>query len=329
MSVINKKEKLDINKIDLNDSKTLELFKNANTSGIFQFESMGMINFLRELKVISFNELVDAIALYRPGPRDMIPSYIARKNNKERITYIVKELEPILSGTYGIMIYQEQVLEILRVIGGYSYAEADIIRRAMSKKKASVIEGERNKFIKGVTSKGYSESVGIELYEQIIKFSNYGFNKSHSVVYSVVAFQMAFLKAHYPLYFMVYLLNMNKSSEKVKEYIDESKLYDIDFEKISINKSNKEFIIEDNKIIIPFSIIKNIAGNVCEEIVNEREKGLFKSFYDFMIRCYHSSVNKRVVISLIECGAFDEFNLNKKELIENMDIVLNYVSLCI
>ena len=328
VSEINKIEKFNINSINLDDTKTLELFRSAHTSGIFQFESSGMMNFLRELKASSFNTLIDAIALYRPGPRDMIPTYIRRKNGIEKITYPVKELERILSSTYGVMIYQEQVLEILRVIGGYSYAEADIIRRAMSKKKASVIEKEKSKFINGVISKGYDSKVGLDLYEQIIKFSNYGFNKSHSVVYSVVAFQMAYLKVHYPLFFMSNLLNMNKSSEKIKEYIDESKLYGIEFINISINKSYRDFIIENNKIIIPFSIIKNIATNVCEEIIIEREKGLFKSFYDFMIRCYHGSVNKRVVTSLIECGVFDEFNINKKEIISNFDIILNYVSLC-
>ena len=328
VSEINKHEKLDINKIDLNDSKTLELFRNAHTSGVFQFESSGMMNFLRQLKVNSFNTLVDAIALYRPGPRDMIPSYIARKEGKEKITYAVKDLEPILSSTYGIMIYQEQVLEILRVIGGYSYAEADLIRRAMSKKKASVIEKNKEKFINGVISKDYSKEVGINLYDQIIKFSGYGFNKSHSVVYSVVAFQMAYLKINYQLYFMNYLLNMNKSSEKIKEYIDESRLYHIDFEKISINNTSYDFTIKDNKILIPLSIIKGISINVCEEISIEHNKSKFNSFYDFMIRCYGKSINKKVVTSLIECGAFDEFNVNKRELINNFEIILNYVSLC-
>jgi len=325
---INKKDNIDINKIDFNDKKTLELFKTGKTSGVFQFESSGMINFLKQLKIDSFDTIIDAIALYRPGPREMIPTYIKRKDKKEKITYIVKELEPILKSTYGVMIYQEQVLEILRAVGGYSYAEADIIRRAMSKKKKDIIEKEKSRFISGVISKGYTESIALELYNQIIKFSNYGFNKSHSVVYSVVAFQMAYLKAHYPLYFMTYLLNMNKSSYKVKEYLTEAKLYNIEIEKISINKSHKDFIIENNKIVLPFSLIKNIATNVSEEIITEREKGPFKSFYDFMIRCYQRSVNKRVVISMIKCGVFDEFNVNKKEIIENFDIILNYVSLC-
>ena len=319
---------IDINNIDLNDKKTLDLFKHAYTTGIFQFESSGMMAFLKSLEVDSFDTLVDAIALYRPGPREMIPEYIARKKGTSKITYEVKELEPILKSTYGIIIYQEQVLEILRTIGGYSYAEADIIRRAMSKKNYSVIENEKEKFTSGVIKNGYSEKVANDLYDLIIKFSSYGFNKSHSFVYSLVAFQMAYLKINYTLYFMKNLLNMNKQAEKLKEYIDEAKILGISFENISINKSCYDFIIDNNKLVLPLSIIKSIAVNVCDEIETERSKGPFKSFYDFMIRCYGKSVNKKVVISLIECGVFDEFNINKKQMVENIDEVLNYVSLC-
>ena len=287
-----------------------------------------MRSFLKALEVDNFNTLVDAIALYRPGPREMIDEYIARKKGKSKITYLVKELEPILKSTYGIIIYQEQVLEILREIGGYSYSEADLIRRAMSKKKASIIENEKEKFTKGVISKGYTKEIAEELYNLIIKFSSYGFNKSHSVVYSLVAFRMAYLKINYTKYFMKNLLNMNKNSEKLKEYIDETKLLKIDFLPISINNSTYEFTIENNHLRLPFSMIKTIALQVSEEITTERNKGKFKDFYDFMIRCYGKSVNKRVIVSLIECGAFDEFNLNKKQTIKNLDEILNYVTLC-
>ena len=322
------KMSIDFNNIDLNDKKTLDLFKNAYTTGIFQFESSGMRNFLKALEVDSFNTLVDAIALYRPGPREMINEYIARKKGLKKTTYLVKELEPVLKSTYGIIIYQEQVLEILRTIGGYTYAEADIIRRAMSKKKADVIENEKTKFFEGVKKHGYSESVAKELYDLIIKFSSYGFNKSHSVVYSLVAFQMAYLKINYTLFFMKNLLNMTSQSDKVKEYIDESKILGIEFDKIDINTSSYNFEIKGKKLVLPFRIIKSISLAVCEEITSEREKGKFKSFYDFMIRVYGKSVNRKVVTSLIECGAFDEFNVNKKQLVENMDEILNYVSLC-
>jgi len=319
---------IDIDNINLEDSKTLNLFKNAYTTGVFQFESSGMKNFLKILKVDNFNTLVDAIALYRPGPREMIDEYINRKNGKTKITYIVKELESILSSTYGIIIYQEQVLEILKTIGGYTYSEADNIRRAMSKKKHDVISSEKNKFINGVISKGYTKEIGEELYNLIIKFSDYGFNKSHSVVYSLVAFQMAYLKINYTKYFMKNLLNMGINSDKIKEYIDESKLLGIKFEPININKSSYKFKIYDDKLLLPFSLIKSISINVSNEIEHVRENGEFKSFYDFMIRCYGKIVNKKVIVALIECGAFDVFKLNKNQTIEHLDEILNYVNLC-
>ena len=320
--------KIDINNIDLNDKKTLDLFKKAYTTGVFQFESDGMRSFLKALEVDSFDTLVDAIALYRPGPREMIPEYIDRKKGKKKVTYLVKELEPILKSTYGIIIYQEQVLEILRTIGGYTYAQADLVRRAMSKKNYRIIENEKEKFTEGVINHGYDKSVAEELYNLIIKFSSYGFNKSHSVVYSLVAFQMAYLKTHYTLYFMKNLLNMSSGDTKLKEYIDESKILGLEFEKISINKSSYGFKIDNNKLVYPFSMIKSISLNVCNQIEEERNKGEFKSFYDFMIRCYSSVVNKKVVTSLIECGVFDEFNINKKQMVTNIDEVLNYVALC-
>ena len=198
----------------------------------------------------------------------------------------------------------------------------------MSKKKQSIIENEKQRFMDGVLSKGYTKDIANQLYDLIIKFSSYGFNKSHSVVYSLVAFQMAYLKINYTIFFMKNLLNMNKSSEKLKEYIDEAHLLKLEFEKLSINNSSYEFEIHNNKLVLPFSMIKSIAKNVSEEIEEERSKGKFKSFYDFMIRCYGKSINKRIVVSLIECGAFDEFNINKKQLIDNFDEVLNYVNLC-
>ena len=321
-------DNIDIDNIPLDDKETLSLFKNAYTSGIFQFESSGMRSFLKSLEVDNFNTLVDAIALYRPGPRDNIDEYIKRKKGLKKVEYLVKELEPILKSTYGIIIYQEQVLEILRTVGSFSYSQADNIRRAMSKKKYDLILKEKDKIINGVITKGYNIDIATKLYELIVKFSSYGFNKSHSVVYSKVAYQMAYLKSHYTMYFMKNLLNMNKGSEKLKEYLDEAKILGLLFNKVDINYSEKEFIIKNNHLVIPFSIINSIAYSVSDEIINERSKGLFKDFYDFMIRCYGKSINKRVVISLIECGAFDKFNINKKSYIENIDEIINYVSLC-
>ncbi len=319
---------IDINNIPLDDKKTLDLFKNAYTTGIFQFEKYGMRSFLKALEPDNLDTIIDALAIYRPGPMEMKDEYILRKKGKKKIVYDIPELESISSSTYGIIIYQEQVLEILRTIGGYTYAEADNIRRAMSKKKLDVIESNREKFTTSVINKGYSSKIANDLFNKIVRFAGYGFNKSHSVAYCNLSYKLAYLKANYPIYFMKNLLNNSKNSSSIKEYIDEAKYLGINFEKLNINLSSYNFVQNDNKLVLPFSLIKSISSNVCSVIIDEREKGLFKDFYDFMIRCYGKVVNKKVVVSLIECGVFDIFNLNKKQYVQNIDEVINYVMLC-
>lgn len=319
---------VDINNIDLNDVKTLELFKNAYTSGIFQFESSGMKSFLKDLEVDSFDTLVDAIALYRPGPREMIPLYINRKKKKEDVSYLIPELEEVLKSTYGIIIYQEQVLDILRKIGNFSYSEADVIRRAMSKKNENIILQNKDKFINGVVSHGHSNEIAEKLYDLIIKFSSYGFNKSHSVVYAMVAYQMAYLKANYSAYYFKCLLNMNKGNSGLKELIEEAKILGIKFKNVDINISTNEFEVYNDSIIFPFSILTNITSFIGDLIIEERKKGKFTDFYDFLIRCIDRYINKSVIFTLILSGAFDCFNINKKTVIQNFDIILNYISLC-
>ena len=319
---------IDINNIPLDDKKTLDLFKNAYTTGIFQFEKYGMRSFLKALEPDNLDTIIDALAIYRPGPMEMKDEYILRKKGKKKIVYDIPELESISSSTYGIIIYQEQVLEILRTIGGYTYAEADNIRRAMSKKKLDVIESNREKFTTSVINKGYSSKIANDLFDKIVRFAGYGFNKSHSVAYCNLSYKLAYLKANYPIYFMKNLLNNSKNSSSIKEYIDEAKYLGINFEKLNINLSSYNFVQNDNKLVLPFSLIKSISSNVCSVIIDEREKGLFKDFYDFMIRCYGKVVNKKVVVSLIECGVFDIFNINKKQYVQNIDEVINYVMLC-
>ena len=222
-------KKININSINLDDKKTYEAFSNADTSGVFQFESEGMRNFLKKPKPNNFQDLIAALALFRPGPMANIDTYIARKYGKEKVVYPDKSLEPILKSTYGIIIYQEQIMQILSTMASYSYAESDLIRRAISKKKLNVIEEERSKFITNSIKNGYSKEVAEEVYELIVKFANYGFNKSHSVAYAYVGYQMCFLKTHYPIYFYTALLNFNIGSEtKTKEYIDCLKKLNID-----------------------------------------------------------------------------------------------------
>ncbi|MBE6153315.1 MAG: DNA polymerase III subunit alpha [Firmicutes bacterium] len=327
---IEKKEniKLDLNNIALNDKKTLFVFYSVNTEGIFQFESEGMKSFLKQLKVTSFNDIIAAIALFRPGPMDNIPHYINRKFGKEKIDYIHEDLESILKPTYGIMIYQEQIMQVANIMAGYSLGEADILRRAMSKKKIEILNKEKEKFINNSIKKGYTKEIAEYVYEMILKFANYGFNKSHSVAYSIVAYQMAYLKAHYPKYFISNLLNNVIGSEiKTKDYLLEAKLNKINILEPDINLSLDKYNTEKDGIRCPLSIIKNIGNIVTKEILKERENGEFIDFIDFVKRMYSKTINKKVIESLIEVGCFKKFEYNRKTLIENLDLVINYAEL--
>ncbi|MCI9281367.1 MAG: DNA polymerase III subunit alpha [Bacilli bacterium] len=320
---------LDLNRLNLNDKSILELFSKGDTEGIFQYESSGMRNLMLKLKPTSFSDLVASVALFRPGSMNQIDSFIARKYGKEKITYLHKDLEPILKETYGIIIYQEQVMQILVKIGGYSYAEADIIRRAMSKKKQDIILNDRDHFIKEATKRGYEENIAKGIYDLIIPFAGYGFNKSHSVSYALIGYQMAYLKAKFPMYFITNLLNMSMGSIiKTKEYIDEARKKDIIILKPNINISTNEYLIKDNSLLLPLSSIKNLGINASTEILKERDNnGNFKDYIDFVTRVYGKSVNKKTIISLIDAGVLDSFNVTKKTMIENLDIVVNYADL--
>ncbi len=198
----------------------------------------------------------------------------------------------------------------------------------MSKKNIDIIESNRSEFVNTIINKGYSSTIANNIFDKIVKFAGYGFNKSHSVAYCHFAYKQAYLKANYPSYFMKNLLNNSKNSDHLKEYIDEAKYLGINFEPIDINKSSYDFESYDNSLVMPFSLIKSISINVCNYIVEERKKGEFKDFYDFMIRCYNQIINKKIVVSLLECGAFNKFNINNKAYVNNIDEIINYVSLC-
>ena len=320
--------KLDLNHLDLNDKKTLYIFYSVNTEGIFQFESHGMKSFLKQLKLTSFDDIVAAIALFRPGPMDNIPHYINRKHGKEKVNYINKDLEEILKPTYGIMIYQEQIMKVAQKIAGYSLGEADILRRAMSKKKIEILEKEKEKFISQSIDKGYDEKTATDVYELILKFANYGFNKSHSVAYSFISYQMAYLKAHYTKYFIANLLNNVIGSEiKTNDYMLEAKLNKIKILEPDINISSNKYQTNESGIVCPLSIIKNIGVMVSTEIIKERENGEFKSFLDFVKRTYSKTVNKKVIESLINAGCFKNFEYNRNTLLNNLDLAINYAEL--
>ena len=324
---INKDYNLDIkfDEIPLNDKKALEIFNKADTIGIFQFESDGMINFLRKLKVTSMDDLFAAIALFRPGPMKNIPTYINRKNGKEKVDYIHPSLEKILKSTYGIMIYQEQIMQIAQVMADYTLGEADILRKAMSKKKKDILLKEKEKFTSRAIDKEYDKNLVNKVYDLMLSFAEYGFNKSHSIGYSIVAYKMAYLKAHYPKNFITYLLSMEINDDsKTKQYIYEAKKNGINILCPDINLSDRKYKIEDNGIRYPLSNIRNVGVQGSEFIIKERENGTYTDMYDFVKRCYGKSVTTKTIESLIYAGVFNCFGYNKRTLISNLDLIINY-----
>ena len=327
---IRKQKGIDItfSKIPLDDKKTLKIFYDVKTDGIFQFESDGMKNFLSKLKVSCFDDIVAALALFRPGPMDNIDTYIRRKEGKEKIDYIDSSLEPILKSTYGIIIYQEQIMEIAKVMAGYTYGEADVLRRAMSKKDESKLLKERPKFIEGAVSKGYSLDKANYVFDLILKFADYGFNKSHSVAYAIIGYKMAFLKTYFPMYFLASsLTNVIGNEYKTKMYLQEARSDNIKILCPNINYSSYKYEVVDNSIRCPISIIKNIGKVGYNEIEKEKKNGEFVDFTDFVVRCYSQSLNKKSIISLVLAGCFDEFGYNKKTFVSNLDNIINYAEL--
>ncbi|MBQ6539258.1 MAG: DNA polymerase III subunit alpha [Bacilli bacterium] len=319
------KKEIDFSKIPLDDKEALKIFEEANTCGIFQFESAGMRNFLRKLKPNTFEDIFAAIALFRPGPAVNIDSYIARKHGKERITYPDKSLEPILKNTYGIFIYQEQIMQLARVYAGYSLGEADILRRAMSKKKVDLIKHEEERFIKQSVELGHDEKQAKEIFNLVLNFAGYGFNRSHSVAYSIIAYKMAYLKAHFKeVFFSNLLTNVIGSVEKTNEYLLEVKANQIEIEKPSINKSSDHYIIDNKKIIYPISNIKSIGGVASNTILAEREKGEFIDIFDAFSRLVRAGIGKKTMETLIYADVFREFEFNRATLIFNLDNLFNY-----
>ncbi len=313
--------------IPMNDMEAINIFTSANTIGIFQFDSKGMINFIKKLKPNSFDDIVSAVALFRPGPMNSIDSFIRRKRGLEKIDYIDNSLVNILKPTYGIIIYQEQIMQIVSTMAGYSYGEADVLRRAMSKKKEDVMLSKREDFIKRSTAKGYSIETSTKVYELILKFASYGFNKAHSVSYATLSYKMAYLKAHYPLYFMKQLLNYSLGSEeKVKEYIYECKKNHLSLVLPNINESSGIFEVYDNKLICPLTMIKGISANLLTKIIEERTK--FHDIFDFVSCIYDGKmVTRKTIESLIKSGALLPFGYSRKTLLLNLDEIINYAEI--
>ena len=322
------KPDFNINQIPLDDADTYKLFASGDTVGIFQFESTGIKNFLKKQRPTCFDDLVMAIAIYRPGPMQSIDTYIERKNHHAKVEYLHEDLKPILESTYGILIYQEQIMEILRKIGAYSYARADIIRRAISKKKLEVIESERDNFVNNAVKNGYEKDMAVSIFDLIVRFADFGFNKSHSVAYAMIAYQMAYLKAHFEYDYYVNLLNTNIGGEvKTKEYIDEAKRSGISILKPDINLSSDAYNRESDGIRLPLRVIKGVGIAASDAILKIRGDKPFADYYDFVARCYGTNVNKKTLECLIYAGVFDAYGYNRATLIKNIPAIITYAEL--
>lgn len=321
-------QELLINDIPFDDQKTYQLIAKADTYGVFQLESAGMRNLLLKLKPYCFDDIVAAIALFRPGPMENIPTYLKRREGKEKIEYLMDELKPILKSTYGIMVYQEQVMQIAQRIAGFTLAKADLFRKAISKKQMELMSSMKKEFIDGCVRNGFDLNKSQALFHMIEKFANYGFNKSHSVAYGVVAYQLAYLKANYPLYFFASILSNEQSSDQSKIHcIQEAKKYGVKLLGPSINYSSSRFTVENNKIRYSLLAIKNLGYAGYKEIVEERKKGLFKDIYDFFIRMADSRLSSKMIESLIDAGAFDEFEFSRATLQKNLKTIMEYAQL--
>ncbi len=300
------------------DVQTYRMLSSGDTAGVFQFESGGMTELLRKFRPRSIEDLTAALSLYRPGPMDSIPKYLANREHPDKITYIHPCLEPILRVTFGCVVYQEQVMEICRTMAGYSYGRADIVRRAMSKKKADVMDRERPAFIEGARAKGIDETTAAAVFDELSGFASYAFNKSHAAAYSVVAFTTAFLKCHYRKEYMAALMSaFSEQTSKISEYISECRRHGIRILRPDINESGMGFTPCAEGIRFSLLSAKNIGRNIIGSIMEEREKnGKFRSFTDLVSRV---DIPKRSLESLIKCGALDGFSLNRRQMTENLD----------
>ena len=326
--------------IDLNDKEVLDFIGSGKTQGVFQLESAGMQNFMKELKPDCLEDIIAGVSLYRPGPMDQIPRYIANKKDPEHAVYTHPALKPILEVTYGCMVYQEQVMQIVRDLAGYSLGRADLVRRAMGKKKLDVMAKEREIFINGQLDEngnivvpgcvrnGIDAESANKIFDEMAEFAKYAFNKSHAAAYAVVSYRTAYLKAYYPAEFMAATLNSFLGNlDKIPDYIEECKRLNIQILKPDINKSYTKFTVDNEKIRFGLGSIKNVGTAAVDEIVEERTKnGEFKDFADFCERIKDLSVNKKCVESLTKAGAFDNFEQTRSTLIASYETIIDTIS---
>ena len=325
-----------IDNIDIEDKSVYEMMCSAQTEGVFQFESAGMRSVLSQLKPESLEDLIAVISLYRPGPMDSIPTYIENRHNPDKIKYKVPQLKNILDVTYGCMVYQEQVMQICRELAGYSYGRADIVRRAMSKKKYDVMLRERENFIHGIVDnegnvicegavrRGVDEKIANEIFDEMMSFASYAFNKAHAAAYAYVAYQTAWLKCHYPCEFLAALLtSFLDNTGKVVQYINECSRLGIKILPPHVNQCSEDFAVSNGNIHFSLLAVKNLGRNFIKKMITERENnGDFADFYDFCNRMYGKDFNRRAIESLIKCGAFDGLGANRKQMYSVIDSII-------
>ncbi|MBM6617480.1 DNA polymerase III subunit alpha [Bacillus suaedaesalsae] len=327
LEMISYEKKLTINLEDvpLDDQKTFSLLSKGDTTGVFQLESSGMRSVLKRLKPTHFEDIVAVNALYRPGPMENIPTYIENKQDPSKVTYLHPHLEEILKPTNGVIVYQEQIMQIASKMAGFSLGEADLLRRAVSKKKKDVLDSERKHFVDGCIRRGYNEAVAHEVYDLIVRFANYGFNRSHAVAYSLVAYHLAYLKANFPIFFMAALLtSVIGNEDKVAGYVRETKGKGIDVLPPSINKSHFAFLVQNGAIRFSLAAIKNVGAQTLRKISASRKEGPFQDLFEF---CTRTSTNRKTLESLIFAGCFDEFKEERSTLIASIDVALDYAEL--
>ena len=328
--------KLDMSGISYDIKEVYENISTGNTDGVFQIESAGMKSFMQELKPTSLEDIIAGISLYRPGPMDSIPAYIRNKNNPDSIKYKHPLLKDILDVTYGCMVYQEQVMQIVRTMAGYSLGDADLLRRVISKKKMDKMEIERQNFIygkkdedgnviiKGCIENGIDKEVAEDIFNEMYDFANYAFNKSHAAAYAYITYQTAYLKTFYPVEYMASLISSVDDVKKANTYIVNAKSMGINLAPPDVNKSTDTFTVEGNSIRFGLSVVKNVGRSFIQRIVREREEnGEFKSFSDFVTRMIDKDINKRAVEGLIMCGAFDSMGIKRSQLIEVYEEVIS------
>lgn len=319
----NKRIKLDLGELNLEDEAVFSLLSKGETTGIFQLESEGMRRVLKQLKPTEFEDIVAVNALYRPGPMEQIPVYIKGKHGQKKVTYAHPDLEPILKSTYGVIIYQEQIMQIAAKMAGFTLGEADLLRRAVSKKKLDILEKERQHFLLGAKEKGYDDAVANDVYNLIVRFANYGFNRSHAVAYSMIAYELAYLKCYHPDAFYTALCSsVTHHQEKLKQYVSEAKMLGIQVKLPHINESEYDFTLTGDGIQFGLASIKNVGQRAADYIVTERKKRPFKDLYDFCYRIDPRIVPERTVQALVLAGCFDSLGSHRASLLASLDDLL-------